>query len=336
LGVKVNRTAGPVKHFVDLTKRSPRVRRMQRILVLLLAALLSVSAGCSSGDDDGDASESGAPARETTTTEAEPEPLDDQSPPASINGITVDGNTIWIASIEADEVLQVRRQDGAILARFPTDGAKPDDVAVAPDGSVWSTGFGNGDVGRIADGSYEVVTTIVAGINPIDIADDGTVFIGTYGPDGTLYTLETDGGAPSDRTEARIVAEPVPDINGFEVGDDDGTVIAPAGGIAGPGSVVAIDSGGEITTVADGLPGVAALAATADGELFVLANATGELFLVDREAGTAEPERTITEGAPFDNLSFADDGTLYLSSFTSPSITEVAPDGTTRLIPIGA
>jgi hypothetical protein len=68
----------------------------------------------------------------------------------------------------------------------------------------------------------------------------------------------------------------------------------------------------------------------------VLANATGELFLVDREAGTAEPARTITEGAPFDNLAFAEDGTLYLSSFTSPSITEVATDGTTRVIPIGA
>jgi hypothetical protein len=309
---------------------------MRRTLALLVVTLLAVGAGCSSDDGDDASSESGDPARETTTTEAEPAPLDDQTPPASINGITVDGDTIWIASIEADEVLQVQRTDGAILGRFATDGAKPDDVAVAPDGSVWTTGFGNGDVGRIAEGSYEVVTTIVAGINPIDIADDGSVFIGTYGPDGTLYVLETDGGVPSDRTEARLVAEPVPDINGFELGDDIGTVIAPAGGIAGPGSVVAIDSGGEVTTIADGLPGVAALAAAPDGELFVLANATGELFLVDREAGTAEPARTITEGAPFDNLAFAEDGTLYLSSFTSPSITEVATDGTTRVIPIGA
>ena len=59
--------------------------------------------------------------------------------------------------------------------RIPTEGAGPDDVAVAPDGSVWSTGFTGGQLGRIADGAYEVATTIEAGINPITIADDGTV-----------------------------------------------------------------------------------------------------------------------------------------------------------------
>lgn len=307
-------------------------------MILAMATTMALAAsGCSS--DGGGGSEGVGPTTTTTaaqtTTTAAAEPIDDQAPPASINGITIDGDTIWIASIGADEVLQIRREDGAILQRFATGGAAPDDVAVAPDGSVWTTGMGNGDVGRIAEGTYEVVTTIGAGINPIDIADDGTVFIGTYGPDGTLYTLETDGGAPSEGVEARLVAESLPSINGFELGDDAGTVIAPAGGIAGPGSVVSIAADGEVATIADGLPGVAALAADPDGQLFVLANATGELFLVDREAGTAEPAQKVTEGAPFDNLAFAEDGTLYLSSFTSPSITEVAPDGTTRVIEIG-
>ena len=39
--------------------------------------------------------------------------------------------------------------------------------------------------------------------------------------------------------------------------------------------------------------------------------------------------------APFDNLTYADDGTLYISSFVAPTVTEVKPDGTVRVIPVG-
>ena len=68
----------------------------------------------------------------------------------------------------------------------------------------------------------------------------------------------------------------------------------------------------------------------------MLANVTGEVIAIDVEAETSEVgRRRSTQGAPFDNLAFADDGTLYLSSFTAPTITEVAPDGTERVITIG-
>jgi hypothetical protein len=309
---------------------------MRRTLALLVTAVLLL-ASCSS-DDDSEAGESGDPVAETTTSTTEPaaEPIDDQAAPATINGIDVDGDTIWIASIEADELVQVRRTDGAILARYPTEGAGPDDVAVAPDGTVWSTGFGNGDVGRVTDGSYEVVTTIEPGINPIAIDDEGMVWIGTFGTDGYLYVIDP-SNLPDDASSGswEPVATGLPDINAFGILDD-GTIVAPAGGIAGPGSAIAIDpETGEFETIVEGLPAVAAGTTDAEGTPYVLANVTGEVFRIDVEAGTAESIRTVADGAPFDNLAFAEDGTLYLSSFIAPTITEVAPDGTVRVIDVG-
>ena len=141
---------------------------MNRSTALFVSAVLLVSGlGACSSDSEGDASPSTTEASGSSTTAAPSttvaEPLEDQTAPVNVNGLTVQGDTIWVASIEADEVLQIDRETGAILARFDTNGAGPDDVAVAPDGSVWVTGVGNGDLGRISDGTFGVVTTMAAG-----------------------------------------------------------------------------------------------------------------------------------------------------------------------------
>lgn len=309
---------------------------MKRNLVALVSLLAILAAACSSNSDSdgaggGTKATTTAPAKATTTTSAVPKPLDDQTPPTSINGITVQGDTIWIASIKDDEVLQIDRASGAILQRFDTAGAGPDDVAVAPDGSVWSTGFANGDVGHIVDGEYSVALTLQAGINPVDVDPDGTVYIGTFGPNGLLYALDTS----NDPIEAVEIAGDLPDINAFGMLGD-GRLLTPAGGIAGPGSAIAIDpKTGEFTTIVSDLPGVAAGTVDADGNAYLLANAVGEIIAIDVEAGTSEVLHTVDAGAPFDNFAFAEDGMAYLSSFIAPTITEVAEDGTERLITIG-
>ncbi|WP_421121336.1 hypothetical protein ACE2AJ_08330 [Aquihabitans daechungensis] len=313
---------------------------MKRSLVVLAALVTILGAACSSSSSDGEEG-GGAEATTTTsagstTTAAAPEPLEDQTAPATINGITVDGDTIWVASIEDDVVLQVDADSGAILQRIGTGGAGPDDVALAPDGSVWTTGFGNGDLGRIHDGSYEVVTPIETGINPLEFGEDGTLFVGTYGKDGKLFSLATEDGAPIEGAEPELQAQGLPDINAFGVLAD-GTLVSPAGGLSGPSSAIQIDPAtGKVTTLVEGLPPVAAGATDADGEAYVLANITGEVIRIDVGAKTSEVVRTVEQGAPFDNLAFGDDGTVYLSSFVAPTITAVAPDGTERLITIGS
>jgi hypothetical protein len=206
---------------------------------------------------------------------------------------------------------------------------------VGPDGSIWSTGFVNGDIGRVTDGRYTVFEAGTSGgINPIDVAPDGTVYVGTYGPGGSLSAVRpSEGGQPG--FNLSIAEGTMPDINAFGILPD-GTIVAPSGGIGGPGAAIAIDpETGEFETVVDGLPPVAAGTVDADGNAYVLANITGEVIRVDVAEKTSELVRTVTEGAPFDNLAFAPDGTLYLSSFTAAAVTEVKPDGTTRVIPIG-
>jgi sugar lactone lactonase YvrE len=321
---------------------------MKRIVMGLVAVLVLAGAGCSSGSSDAgteggkDGAATSPEPIETTTTEpaattAAPGPLEDQTPPTSINGIAVQGDTLWIASIEDDTVLQVRAEDGAILRRIATLGAGPDDVAVGPDGSVWTTGFGNGDLGRIEpDGGYTVVAEMVPGINPLEFGSDGTLYIGTYGPGGTLYSLTTDDGAPIEGEEPQVAVEDLPDINAFGV-QADGTLVAPAGGLTGPSEAVLIDpAAGTVSTIVGDLPAVAAGATDADGVPYVLANISGEVIAVDVESKSSEVVRTLTQGAPFDNLAFDADGTLYVSSFTAPTITVVAPDGSESVIPIGS
>ena len=77
-------------------------------------------------------------------------------------------------------------------------------------------------------------------------------------------------------------------------------------------------------------------ATDAAGTPYLLANVSGEVYEIDVEAGTARVVTTVTTGGPFDNLAFAPDGTLYLSSFVAPEVVEVGTDGTARTITIGS
>ncbi|MFN8019849.1 MAG: hypothetical protein U0P45_17275 [Acidimicrobiales bacterium] len=304
-----------------------------------LAATLLLAA-CSSGSGGG-APTTGSTTPATTApkpidTTPPSKPLADQAAPSAINGLVVQGSTLWIASIKDDVVLQVDRTTGEILRRVDTEGAGPDDVAVAPDGSVWTTGFGNGDLGRIAGDRYQVEAHMQAGINPIEFGPKGQLYVGTYGPGGTLYRVKV--GQGGEQTTPVIVATDLDDINAFGV-TPDGLIVAPTGGVAGPGGAIGIDvpSAGEgvVTTLASGLDATAAGATDAKGVPYVLGNLSGKVYRVDPEAKTAKVWKTVPTGAPFDNMAFAPDGTLYLSSFTAPKVTVVAPDGSVSQIDIG-
>lgn len=329
-----------------MPRHPSRPSRHPVLVTAVVAVLALVPAACGS-DDDATPSTTTAPAGSSTTggppaTTLEPdttagssattlpEPLDDQTAPVSINGIAVQGDTLWLASINGDELLWVDRATGAILDRYDARGAGPDDVAVGPDGTVWSTGFESGMLGRVVDGTYTEVATLEPLINGVAVADDGTVWVATMEEDGVLYRLAPAG------TEAEVVATGLDMVNAFVVDEDTGTIVAPAGGFEA-GWIARIDpADGSVTPVAEGLPSVMASTWHPDGRFVALSNVSGELLAVDLEAGTFEVIATVTEGAPFDNLAYADDGTLYLSSFVAPTVTEVKPDGTARVIPIGA
>ena len=315
---------------------------LRSLRAVLVAAVVLVPVACSSDDDtsadettstsaSAGSSTTGDPSATETSIDSSttlPEPLADQTAPASINGLTVQGDSLWIASIAENAVFQVDRNTGAILARVDTKGSGPDDVAVAPDGSVYVTGYVSGMLGRVVDGEYEEVAMIEPLINGIDVTADGTVFVATLAEDGTLYRL-----VPGSEHEA--VATGLKMVNAFEVDESTGTVLVPWDPMGAP-AIVRIDpADGSVTPVAEGLPMVMATTMDPDGRFVALANVTGEVMVVDVEAGTFEVIATVVEGAVFDNLAYAEDGTLYISSFTGPTVTEVKPDGTVRVIQVG-
>ena len=195
------------------SSRPPSHLSRHPVALTALAVVLALGpTACGSDDDASPPSTTSGPPATTLVGSTVPPPralLDDQTAPQTINGRVVDGDTLWIASIADDLVLQVDRESGAILARFPGGGAGPDDVAVAPDGTVYSTGFLNGDVGRIADGEYSVLVTLVSGINPITVGDDGTIWVGEMADGGDLTRIEPDG-------TTEVVATGLPTIFWFD------------------------------------------------------------------------------------------------------------------------
>jgi len=242
------------------------VSRPVRVRLVLVGIALAIGlVGCGDDDDaepaeadqsdasvdDATPSESTTSTAESTTTTTEstttttaapapPMPLDDQSPPAALNGLEVDGDTIWVASTESAQVVQFDRTTGEILTRIDTSPSQPDDVTVGPDGAVYWTGFNDGEIGRIVDGASESVANIGPGANPLGFTPDGRLFVGRAVTGDDLWEVPLDGGEPT------MIAGPVGDMNAFVVEAD--RVVGPTGGIAGPGGVAAVDlASGEVT-----------------------------------------------------------------------------------------
>lgn len=302
---------------------------MKRIAVLCVCAVL-IATSCSS-DTDESGSEPASTAESTSTSSTtSPAPLDDQTAPPSINGVVVDGDTIWAASVTGDVVVEVDPVTGAILQRVPTGGAGPDDVAIGPDGNVYYTGFINGDVGVIEDGVARVVAQVEPGANPLGFSSDGTLYVGVAVTGDALYRVPLDGSEPEK------IASDLGSINAFVVTDDDmilGPAVADGGGV-----VLRVDpTNGAFEPVVSGLPPIFASASASDsnGTYFVLASATGELIDVDVDAGSFSTATTLSS-PPYDNMAFGADDTLYVSHFTSPQITVIAPDGTERILDVGS
>ncbi len=182
-------------------------------------------------------------------------------------------------------------------------------------------------VGVIDNGEVRVVSQTEPGASPLGFTSDGTLYVGIAVQGDALYRVPLDGSEPE------RIASDLGNMNAFAVTDDD-LILGPAAGDGG-GVVLEVDPvDGTTEVVASGLPPIFASAMDPEGGYFVLASATGEVIEVDPDTGSSETVATL-EGAPFDNLAFADDGTLYVSHFTTPQITAIDPDGTTRVIDVG-
>jgi sugar lactone lactonase YvrE len=257
------------------------------------------------------------------------------------NGMQVgpDGR-LYVASVVGSELLVLDTADGRVVRRFThADGVEgPDDVAFAPDGSVYWTSILSGEVaGFRPDGTRVVAARIGPGVNPLTFSPSGRLFVAQCFFGTGLFEVDPDGVEPP-----RVIRDdlgPRCGLNGMDWGPD--------GRLYGPrwfrGEVVSIDvDTGEMRTELTGVQVPAAVKFDSTGRLHVLDTLAGQVLRVKGGAGGAV--RTVSQDAEvvarfppgLDNFAFDSADTLYVSSFVDGFVARVNADGTqTMLSPAG-
>jgi sugar lactone lactonase YvrE len=247
------------------------------------------------------------------------------------NGMFFDaGDRLYVASLLAGELSVLDPRSGHVLGRLGEDVGvlSPDDVTIAPDGTVYWTNLLNGTVGRLSpDGSWK--TQFVGyGVNPITLSDDGRLFVGLAFLGDGLAELDPDLTDPP--TWLIPAGPPSPlGLNAFDFGPD-GMLYAPR---MFTGQVVRIDVDAappvpQIVVASGFTPPNYALKFDSKAELHVAAN--GDVFELDLATGA----RTVlldTDGA-IDNLAFDSRDRLFVSMLSDDTVLEVLPSGGARLL----
>lgn len=314
-----------------------RPARSRRVAVLGIPLLILLPISCADADSSGDAegrvttSTIDATTVSSTSTTASPAVEVDQTPPVGANGIKVaEDGTLWIASVTSDLIVQVDPDTGRILQRIEVpDGSGPDDVVFAPDGTMYWTAYVSGDVGTIRPGSdeTETVANVGPGANPLALREDGSLVVGRAGAATGLFTLD-----PRGDTTPVPLADPG-NLNSFDIAPD-GRLYAPSLGSA---SVLEIDAdtGETVRTVAP-VDGVPIALRWHDGEVYVLVlGDRARVVRVDPSDGTTELVAD-TGLAAADNLAVGEDGTVYVTGLSEPTITVLDTTGAVvRTITLG-
>jgi hypothetical protein len=317
-------------------------RRLPRIGAAMLAmgVLAGATAACGGTDAPTGSGSVGSGAPTTTTTSAPtnaPKPPADQTAPKSTFGLTYHEGKLWVADFYGSQVLGVDPTTGTILKRYKGEDGVPegiDDITVGPDGSLYWTGFNDGQVGRLTPANVNtVVYGLQPGAGPIAFSRDGKLYVGRAIIGDGVWELD-----PSAEKEKREITASAGNVNAFAVGPD-GNIYGPRFGLGTKGSLVKIDTrSGKVTEIVSGFDAPIAVKLTPNGEkAYVLSQVPGgipKVSTVDLPAGTvkdlADAKTTLV-----DNLALAPDGRVFVSSFNEPVITVINPDATTSTFTIG-
>lgn len=240
------------------------------------------------------------------------------------NGLAVDATgRLLVASAFGGEIVALNGRTAHITERWGHGVGvdAPDDVAVAPDGSVYWTDLAIGEVGRMAPDGTVTKQFVGLGVNPVTVSADGRVFVARAFYGNGLYELD-----PLLVDPPRVVI-PNTDpsggpaqLNGFDFGPD-GFLYSPQPFLS---RVVRIDpESGAMTTVADGLPAPASsVEFDSTGQLYATL-VVGAVVRIDRSSGSVETVATI-DGASLDNMTFDSRDTLFVSDSHNGAVYRMA------------
>jgi hypothetical protein len=266
-------------------------------------------------------------------------PQADQQPPGSLNGVVYRDGQLWMASLLGNEIIVADAATGAIVGRFGPDqgvAGSPDDLAMAPDGTVYWNAFDRGEVGVLRPGERSrVLANLGQGVNPVVIGPDGALYVSKLFTAMGLHRVDPGTGT------ATLISRDAA-INGFGFGPD-GAIYGPTG-LTTPSKLVRIDpADGRTRTIA---PDLGLLASSVRFPPATRGEAPTTAYVLTSTAPVAIRRLDSTTGrrvAPdlplpltlADNVAFAPDGTMYVTGFTEPAVAVVAVDGRTTKVRIG-
>ncbi len=286
------------------------------------------------------------------------------------NGLDVgpDGN-LYIASVNGQEIVVMNKNNGKIIRRFGADNdvLGPDDMVFGPDGTFYWTDILTGFVGRKnVNGTTLGYQPVAPGVNPIrfskpnpdDPESEPRLFVALDFLGDGLYELDPD-----------LVDPPRPIIscpdefglgffNSFDTRWEDGRLWL-YGPLFALNVVIAIDVdsfdntvfpadlSGLFASLGTGQIRIVAGSLTPPSDLFNPAAAKfgpeGLLYVLDQAGkvwkvnADGEDDKTLftTLQPGLDNMTFDDDGTLYMTNNDEGWVAEVFPNGQIRYISPG-
>lgn len=171
-----------------------------------------------------------------------------------------------------------------------------------------------------AGATSETVAELGPGVNPIAIADDGSIFVARTLAGDELYRLD-----PDDPGSPTLVKAAPGQLNAFAFGAG-GLLYAPRF-VDDSGRVSAVDpETGEATDLVTDLPLVVSVKVAPDGTLRVLTIGPSTVTSVDPETG--DPGSSVeVPSAVVDNQAFDATGDLWVSTFDQPTVWRLPSDG---------
>ena len=242
-----------------------------------------------------------------------------------INGIAWGpDNLIWMGSVWSGVLVAVDPETGRV--QHTVDAAKgPDDLAFHPDGRLFWNDIAFGEIGcRKTNGETSIAATIGAGNNGIAFAPDGRMFVSQLFLGTNLYEIDPDG-----KNAPRVIADLGKNAsNGMNVGPDG--MLYGSGNLANNVIRIDVDTGKwEVLATGVGVP--SSIKFNHKGELHVLDDAGGTVSKVDLKSGKVELVATLPWPG-LDNMCFAPDDRLFVSSAADGYLWEITGPDTQRVV----
>ena len=281
------------------------------------------------------------------------------------NGMYFDADdSLYVCGVIGGHITQIDPDTGHVLDEMGNDDGVywPDDIAIGPDGTIYWTDPMAGTVGRkLPTGESELLYDMgtYRDANAITINDDGTKLFFSQcfyqGPEGNgIYQLDLTTMETTPIVEGILACA----ANGMDYRD--GALYAPR---LFEGRVIRIDLQDDdvatklnstlipttpkatakitpsITDITTDVDRPVAVKFNSKGNLFVLDTNNGEVLKIDLEAKDKTSNAQVIATLPFkgvDNLAFDSSDRLFVSSWSTGSITEILEDGDLRVVVPGS